>query len=188
MRARAIVAALVLSATAAVMSPAMAQRPDTSGPQKEAMQKIAHWIGEWEGTGWSMRGPGQKEEFSVTESVQPKLGGMLLLVQGLGKGKDPSTGAETVGHDALAVVSFDPKESKYRFRHYTMDGASGDDEIVLTEKGMNWELKTEGQPVRIRFTIEIQGDTWHEFGEFSRDGTTWARMMEMTLQRVSKKG
>ena len=82
MRAQTVGAALVMVAVAAVMSPSWAQRPDTSGPQREAMQKLAHWVGEWEGTGWSMRGPGQREEFTVSESVQPKLGGMLFLVQG----------------------------------------------------------------------------------------------------------
>ena len=184
MRRPAVVCVLSLMVLA-VGSSAWAQRPDTSGPQREAMKKLDSWVGEWEGTGWSMRGPGQRSEFTVHESVQPKLGGLVLLVQGLGKGKDPATGAETVGHDALAVVSFDPKTSSYRFRHYTMQGASGEAELTLTDKGMQWELQGEGQTAfRMRFNIEIQGDTWHEYGEFSRDGQTWTRTMEMTLKRA----
>lgn len=163
---------------------AWAQRPDTSEPQREAMKKLDFWIGEWEGSGWSMRGPGQRAEFTVHESVQSKLGGVVLLVQGLGKGKETTTGAATIGHDALAVVSFDPKAAAYRFRHYTMQGTSGDADLVLTDKGMQWELVGEGQAFRMRFHIEIQGDTWHEYGEFSRDGQSWMRTMEMTLQRV----
>lgn len=176
-----VASALVI--TIALGGGAWAQRPDQSGPQREAMQKLTYWVGEWEGSGWSMRGPGQRTEFTVHESVQSKLGGVVLLVQGLGKGKD-AAGAETVGHDALAVVSFDPKAAAYRFRHYTMQGTSGEADLVITDKGMQWELVGEGQAFRMRFHIEIQGDTWHEYGEFSRDGQTWMRTMEMTLQRV----
>ena len=184
MRRTTLSLALLLGMLSFSLGPARAQRPDFSGPQKEAMQKLAFWVGEWEGSGWSMHGPGTRQEFTVHESVQPKLGGILLLVQGLGKSKDPASGKETVGHDALALVSFDTKAGKYRFRHYTMQGTSGDDELVITEKNMQWGMKVEGQPFQLRFTIEVQGDTWHEIGEFSQDGQNWMQTMEMTLKRV----
>ena len=175
---------LTLGTLTLSLGTAHAQRPDFSGPQKEGMKKLAFWVGEWEGSGWSMHGPGTREEFTVHESVQSKLGGILLLVQGLGKQKDPATGKETVGHDALAVVTFDPKTGKYSFRHYTMQGMSGEAELVITEKNMQWGLKGEGQPFQLRFTIEVQGDTWHEIGKFSQDGQNWMQTMEMTLKRV----
>ena len=179
MRRLAIASALLFTF---VCGSAWAQRPDNSGPQREAMKKLAFWVGEWEGSGWSMSGPGARAEFTVHESVQAKLGGVVFLVQGIGKSKDAS-GAETVGHDALAVISFDPKTTTYRFRHYTMQGTSGEADLVMTEKDMQWELKGENQAFTMRFHIEIQGDTWHEYGEFSRDGQNWTRTMEMTLQR-----
>jgi hypothetical protein len=69
-----------------------------------------------------------------------------------------------------------------------MRGGSGEDELVLTAKGMQWELSSAPAPLRIRFLIEIEGDTWHEYGEASRDGEQWMRTMEMTLHRVKGSG
>jgi len=167
-----------------VAPPASAQRQDPTPAQREAIQKLDNWFGEWEGSGWSQRGPQTREEFAVRESVQPKLGGVIVLIEGKGAAKAVEGGEGKVGHDALAVVSFDPESKTYRFHHYTMQGASGEDELVLTEKGMSWELKSANLPFRMRFLIEIDGDTWHEYGETSRDGERWTRNMEMTLKRI----
>ena len=175
-----------LTILAALSTPAWSQRPDHSAAQKEAIAKLSHWFGEWKGAGWSMRGPEAREEFTVREIVQPKLGGVVVLVEGRGEGKVAGGDETVIGHDALAVVSFDPATQTYRFRHYTMQGGSGEDEMVLTETGMMWELKSGNLPFRMRFQIELDGDTWHEYGEMSRDGENWIRTMEMTLERVKK--
>lgn len=187
MRYRSALLAVAVSLGGLLPLAAGAQPPDLSAPQREAMKKLAHWVGEWEGSGWAIRGPGSKSEFTVNESVQPKVGGLVLLVQGKGTSKDPATGEQIVGHDALGLVSYDAKAGKYTFRHYTMQGAQGEDELVLTEKGMIWELSSMPAPMRVRFTIEITGDTWVEYGEVTRDGTEWMRTMEMKLQRAKDK-
>jgi hypothetical protein len=174
----------VLWGLTAVSAPVWSQPADHSAAQKAAIEKLSHWFGEWQGTGWSMRGPEAREEFTVTEVVQPKLGGVVVLVEGRGKGKVAGNEETVVGHDALAVLSFDPATKTYRFQHYTMQGGSGEDEMVLTDTGMMWELKSANLPFRMRFTIELDGDTWHEYGEMSRDGENWIRTMEMTLERV----
>lgn len=175
---------LGLAAATLLAAPAWSQRPDHSGAHKAAMEKLGHWFGEWKGSGWAMRGPDAREEFTVTETVQPKLGGVIVLVEGKGEGKATGSDQAVVGHDALAVVSYDAESKTYRFQHYTMQGISGEDEIVLTEKGMTWELASAKMPFRMRFVIELNGDTWHEYGEMSRDGENWMRTMEMTLTRI----
>ena len=37
---------------------------------------------------------------------------------------------------------------------------------------------------KIRYTIRIQDDEWHEIGEFSADGENWQEFFGMDLQRV----
>lgn len=182
---RMLVSGLLLVAGASVLAaPVWSQRPDQSAAQKAAIERLSHWFGKWEGSGWAMRGPEVREEFTVTEIVEPKLGGVIVLVEGKGEGKMPGGEQAVVGHDALAVVSYDAASETYKFRHYTMQGSSGEDELALTEQGMTWELASANMPFRLRFVIELDGDTWHEYGEMSRDGENWMRTMEMTLKRV----
>ncbi len=46
---------------------------------------------------------------------------------------------------------------------------------------MTWTREVPGG--RAHNTARIDGDTWHEVGEFSRDGINWMQMMEMNLHR-----
>src|SRR5262245_14500107 len=104
------------------------------------MKKLDVWIGQWKGKGWAMVGPGQRREFEVNETVEKKVDGLVLLVQGLGTSKDDS-GKEITAHNALAVVSYDPEKKQYRFRHYTMQGGSGEDELKPVEGGFEWGFR-----------------------------------------------
>jgi hypothetical protein len=117
--------------------------------------------------------------------VQPRLDGLVLLIQGEGRSRDPATGREVTSHNALGVVSFDMETGRFRFRHYTMDGRSGTDDIhALEGGGVVWMMEDEKRGGLVRFEIDIDGDTWHEVGQFSRDdGDSWVTFLEMTLTR-----
>lgn len=173
MSGRAIALALMLTA------PVVAQPPSNEA-QREAIKKLDFWTGTWKGSGSVQFGP-QQQSSTVTETVEAKLGGAVLLVQG--RGVAMVEGKEMIVHDALAVVSYDPKSKQYRFRHYTKDGREGETELKQIDGGFQWELKQEGSPVVIRFTAKVDGKTWHEIGEFSRDGKSWQKVMEMTLTK-----
>jgi hypothetical protein len=124
-------------------------------------------------------GPGPKEEFSQTEIVEWKLGGGLLLIEGIGKTRAPEA-KET--HHAFAVVSFDPMGKKYRFSSYIVGRPPLDVEPKFGPNTMTWEF--EPQPgSHIRYTTTVSEVTWHEIGEFSRDGTSWSQFFEMTLKK-----
>jgi len=166
--------------------PARSQERGTADAQREAMAKLGHWIGEWEGKGWAAAGPGARQEFTIHESVSSRLGGLLFLVQGRGTTTDPETGEEHVTHDALAVLSYDPAAEAYVFRHYTSRGDYGEDPFLVTEEGYEWGFSRPEQGVHMKFTIQIEGDAWHETGQFSRDGSQWFPSMEMTLRRVEE--
>lgn len=151
--------------------------------QREAMKKLSGWIGTWKGTGWAQTGPTAKHEFQVTETVQPRIGGLVLLVEGLGTQVDPTTSKEKIGHNAMAMVSFDEKNKRYRFRSHSMQGRAGDDELKVVDGGFEWGFKEETAGITLRFTIKLDNTTWVESGEMSRDGKTWNQFMEMKLTK-----
>jgi hypothetical protein len=146
--------------------------------QKEAISKLDKSVGTWRGSGWMMLGPSQRAEFDQTESIEKKLDGTLLLIEGNGRDKqDPSR----VVHDALAVMSYDPAKKQYVFSTYA-NGRHLEVPAEVNDKGFVWGFD---MPYgRVRFTLEFSADTWHEIGEISRDGgKTWMKNFEMTLKK-----
>jgi hypothetical protein len=185
---RRLVLLLTLVAGIIPTVPALAQQGGNADAQKEAMGKLQHWVGEWEGTGWAATGPGARQEFTIHETVSAKLDGLVLLIQGRGTSRNPDTGEEYVTHDALAVLSFDPAKKGYVFRHYTSRGDYGEDPFVVTEEGYEWGFSIPARNVHMKFAIDLDGDTWHEIARFSPDGSTWYTSMDMTLQRIEVEG
>lgn len=149
--------------------------------QREAMAKLGFWAGEWKGTGWYQAGPGKRYETSITEKITPKLGGLALLAEGLGRTKDAEKGTEITTHDAMAIICYDDATKKYRFVHYRAGEKLEEAELKLTADGVQWERKMPRGTAR--FTAKIADGRWHEVGEFSPDGKQWFQFMEMTLQR-----
>lgn len=154
--------------------------------QREAMARLDDWVGEWQGTGWAMGRAGRRQQTAIRETVESKLGGLAILVQGLGTTPHPETGEETVTHDALGVVTYDPHGDRYLFRYYSAEGRSGETELVPVEGGWRWGFTAPGGGPEVRFTIELGATTWRERGEVSMDGgESWFPMLEMSLQKQS---
>src|SRR5438552_1038046 len=107
------------------------QEPANVAAQRQAMKKLDNWVGQWKGTGW-FRSADQKREFSISETVQSKLGGLALMVEGVGKAKNSKTGEEIITHNALAIVTYDAKSKSYRFSHYLNGAVPGDGVRELT--------------------------------------------------------
>src|SRR5688572_19795964 len=85
-------------ATAQAPAPAMS---------KAEMQKLSLWPGRWTGTSvWSMRG--KEEHSTVEETIAWKVDGHALLINGLGRNAEGK-----VVHEALAVLSYNARDSKY---------------------------------------------------------------------------
>ena len=140
------------------------------------------WVGEWKGTGWSSTKGDERREFTIVEKVQRKLGGSVLLIEGRGTRK-ADNGETVVTHEAFAVVSYDDKAKRYRWRAHDIRGQMLDIEPKLTDSSIEWGFKTEEGGVNIRFTAKLEEKRWHEIGEVSKDGKTWHKFLEMTLER-----
>ena len=74
-----------------------------------AMRKLDLLVGSWKGAGWSLSPTGTREEFELTETVQRRAGGTVLLVEGHGATKAVSGKPPAPTHDGIVVVSYDEK-------------------------------------------------------------------------------
>ena len=163
-------------------APLSAQTPNATA--SEQMKKLDFLVGQWRGEGWIEYRPGQRVTVVATESVQRRLGGEVLLVEGIGRNKIENEKSELTGHDAIALMFFDSKTGTFRFQAHRARGTSVDTELKVTQGGFEWGFQDE-RAGTLRFTMKLtdKGE-WFEIGEMSRDGKTWYKFVETTLQRV----
>ena len=172
---------LGLAAALAILTPASApaQAPDGSA-NRTAIERLGFMVGRWRGEAWMQRGP-ERVQTQMTETVESRVGGTVLLVEGLGIVPGQGTTPARTVHHALGVVAFDPQSNGYILRSYIATGQWGEFVLTPIDGGVQWSREVPGG--RIRNTAHIGGDEWHEIGEFSRDGVTWTQIMEMRLRR-----
>jgi hypothetical protein len=147
---------------------------------KPPVDQLAWMIGEWEGPATYQRGP---ETISVrqTERVEIQSGGTAIAVRGRAFYHNPD-GSEDVRFEAFAML-FKNRDGSLGFRAFNMEGQYIDPTITLTAPQLVWSFE-DSRIGQIRYTTtHTPADEWHEVGEWSRDGTTWTRFMEMTLKR-----
>ena len=149
---------------------------NTAQQQRTEVRKLESMVGQWKGSGWMQQGP-NRQSFTGTETVQKKLDGLALLIEG----KFANAEGKVI-HETLAVLGSNQKDSKYSFRTYLATGLSGEYDFRLVEGGYEWGFQT--QAGTIRYTIKTDNDVWFEVGEFSRDGQNWMKFFEMKLDKV----
>jgi hypothetical protein len=153
------------------------QQTHIAESKRAEMKNLDRLIGQWKGAGWIQQGA-TRETFEGTETVQRKIGGLALLVEGNFKNKEG-----VVTHDTLAVISPNTKTKNYDFQTYLANGMTGVQELKAVEGGWQWGFQFQGGA--IRYTIKIENDVWGEIGEISRDdGKTWMKFFEMSLKKV----
>jgi hypothetical protein len=151
--------------------------------QREAMAKLDFLKGEWKGESWSEFATGQRQRSQGTETVQSKLGGLLLTIEGAHHRMIDGLTNDIV-HHAFAIIAYDEKEKHYRLQAYTEGGGYTDAKAIVVDGKLEWGFRLSAT-AEIRYTIRLndQGQ-WIETGEISRDGMKWAKVFEMTLERV----
>lgn len=163
--------ALLSGATAA-----QAQMPDPA-VARAAMERLGFMVGTWRGDAWQMRGA-ERMQTQMIETVQRRLDGAVLLVEGRGTMSDG--GQERVVHHALGVIAPDGRGG-YTLTSWIQTGQSGTFVLTHTDSTVSWTREVPGG--QVRNTARFTADEWHEIGEFSRDGTSWMQVMEMRLRR-----
>lgn len=145
--------------------------------QKEKLAALAIIEGEWSGEGWTYGADGKKRAFTQTEEVAFMLDGAILTVHGTGRSKDAAPDAKPA-FEAFAIISWDEKESAYRFRSYA-NGHYGEFPLtVLEEGGFQWST-----PGGIHYEAAVKDGVWTEKGFRARPDGGSVQFFEMTVKR-----
>lgn len=153
-----------------------ARTPDVKA-QVAALDKVAYLVGKWKGSGWMDSEQG-RVWYEQNETIQRKLSGQLILVEGLGTTTDKS---KTPVFRAFATLRYDTAKKQYLWT-----AQSEADPITVpfevTPTGWAWEIPV-GGPVKVRYeTTHSHNNTkWHETGRITQDGKNWTTFQEMTL-------
>jgi len=171
----------VLSSALAAIALLGAFAADQATPkevQHREMKKLDWLVGRWKGAGWVQMGPQGRHEFTQTETIESKLDGLVLVIEGLGKKKSDGS---TV-HTALAFVSYDHRANTFRWHAFTPEGQI-DTEAKVGTGTLEWSLQIP-QRGRMRYTItRNEKGEWFEIGEMSQEDQTWRKFFEMTLRK-----
>jgi hypothetical protein len=155
-----------------------AQQPSAPNveTQREALKKLAFLVGHWSGSVTVARGPGEPLHLAQTESVEYKLDGLVLLIEG------QSTGADGKAQfAALATISYDDASHAYHFRAYN-DGRYLDTELAVQPDGFAWGF--DGGPAKIRNTMHLTAKgEWQETTDVTFGSAPPHRSVEMLLAR-----
>jgi hypothetical protein len=169
----------ILVFIAITASPLLAQAPVDQKAAIDALKQVAFLQGTWSGRGWVQMGQGPKQEFTQTEAVEAKLDGAVLLIEGIGHSEGEN--ARKV-HDALAVLSFDPVGETLVFSSFMAGRRRLDVVPEITQNTFTWSFSPP-KGGEVRYSIQVESDTWQEVGEFSTDGESWHQFLEMSLKR-----
>ncbi|HEV2214907.1 MAG TPA: hypothetical protein VGR64_06425 [Terracidiphilus sp.] len=166
--------AVVLAACAGM---AAAQMPNEAeqAAQKEAMQKLAFLAGKWSGPISVQQGPGPALHMTQTESVEYKLDGLVMLLEG--KSTDAAGKAEFA---ALATIAWDETAKGYRIRAYNA-GHYVDEPLTVEKDGFSWGF--DAGPVHIENSMQLASDgQWKETTQVTVPGRPAFQTVEMTLK------
>jgi hypothetical protein len=82
------------------------------------------------------------------------------------------------------MIWWDAQKKQIRFNAAAAGRGVHETTLELGESGNTWRMTTPQGQMRFTQRLTEKGE-WSEVGELSRDGTTWIKFMEMTLQKVS---
>lgn len=151
---------------------AAAQHPPAIDPAaRKAMANLSFLEGEWEGKGWVMAGPGNKQDMVLQESIRYAADGTAMMIES-------ESSAE--GRPSIAVmIHFNSQAGEYVFNMSMSNGMAGRNRGEFKDGMFIWY-----QAENIRFTMSPAGeDAWHEIGEVNRNGE-WMPIYEVNMQRV----
>jgi hypothetical protein len=155
------------------------QAPARTARARAALAVLAPLLGEWEGPANAMVGPGRTRNFTQHELVELGSMGTVMIVRGTGRSTEAAN-AGAIEFEATAMIWVDEQSGRLRMKTHR-DGRSVEPDVEVRADTIVWGFAVPGG--RVRYTIAFGNDTWHEVGEFVRDGAAPIRTMEMRLQR-----
>lgn len=158
----------------------LSRTPDLEA-QRTAMKKLGFLVGDWSGDATVLRGPGQFVEMMQTESVQFKLDGLLLAIEGVGRTKADGKPAL----QALGLISFDDETQTYKMRAFN-DGRWLETEVKLGDgaDSISWGFALGEFKTTTVLRINDNGE-WTEHGELVMGDRPPQKMMDLRVRRTS---
>jgi hypothetical protein len=159
-----------------------AQPPDMSPQCKEEMKKLAYFIGDWKGEAVH-KGPKGAVTVKQTEHITWAIQDLVLSIQGTGRERNEKTKTDEITFQAFAVVNFHPYEKQFKWKSFVKEGFSTDAYFkVVGDNVFEWGFDIpNGGRTRYTITLDPARKTWHETGEYSRDGNQWYGFIELNL-------
>jgi hypothetical protein len=147
--------------------------------QRAAMKRLDFLLGKWSGEARIHSSPNEQVELVQTEEAQYKLGGLILIIEGLGRIKS----AGTVALQTLGIVSYDDEAAAYRMRAYN-DGRYFETELKLIEggEGIMWGVSLGDIKTSSVLRINDNGE-WTELTEITVGSHPRWKFMELTVSR-----
>lgn len=145
---------------------------------KQALDRLAFLEGQWVGRATAIVGPGEPIVLEQHESVERRLGGSLMIIEGKGFVKG------AMEFNAFAIIEFDGKSSEYRIQSWLGTGEKVH-AYLKPGDGNSFEWGFEIPQGKVRYQVHIdEYGQWVETGEFSPIGTTtWYPNFNMVLKR-----
>ena len=144
------------------------------------MKKLEFLAGEWSGTVSAARGPGLVVELAQTETAQFRLGGLILMIEGVGR----TVPDGKLALQALGLISFDDASGCYRTRAYN-DGRWLETDVKLSDdgRGMSWGFALGEIRTNSVLRINDKGE-WTELAEIVFGAKAPQKLMELVVRRV----
>ena len=150
--------------------------PDLTA-QREAMKRLSFLVGKWAGEARLLHGSAEPVELFQTEEAQYKLGGLLVMVEGIGRAKSDG---QVLLH-ALAIISYDDEAGIYRLRAFN-DGRFLETQMKLLEagEGITWAFALGEVRTSSVLRINDHGE-WTESAEVSLGSQPPRKLLELTV-------
>jgi hypothetical protein len=145
--------------------------------QRAAMKEVSFLVGKWSGEARLLRGRDEFVELLQIEEAQYKLGGLILVIEGVGRAK--SSGQPVL--QAFGIISYDDESATYRMRAFN-DGRFLETEVKLLEegKGMTWGFVL-GE-IRTNSVLRInENGEWTEVAEITIGPEPPKKFLELTV-------
>lgn len=163
-------------------APAAAQDPRAAADlqrARDALRPVAGLLGQWEGEASVRMGPGEPRRILQSEDIVWGASRSVVIIRGTGR--DPAT--RDIVFEAAGTLWFDAEAGRIRMRTHR-DGRTVEPEVEIRPDTIVWGFPVPGG--RIRYTIALTADTWHEVGDYIADGRPPTRTVEMRLLRVAR--
>ena len=149
--------------------------------QRAAMKKVGFLVGKWAGEARLLRGPAGSVDLLQTEEAHYKLGGLILVIEGVGLTK--SSGQPVL--QAFGIISYDDESATYRMRAFN-DGRFLETQVRLLEegKGMAWAFVL--GDIRSNSVLRInENGEWTELAEITIGTEPPKKLLELTVRPQS---